>query len=1092
MISPFRSLRWLKQSGTLHTLTAGPKTGVHFKSQADLLRRLKFERLLPSQVADLFHEIRILGNRASHGAGGTAAEALNALKYARQAGVWFHRTYGNNPKFHAGPFQPPAAPEDAAAPIRAELDRLRAELLASKSAAEQAQLIADENARARQSAEERARQEAEERATWEQLAQDAERGKQALSTRLAALLEGPQPAPANIVRFIQTGEEAAKQIDLDEAATRQIVDQQLRDRGWDADTTTLRYASGARPTKGRAMAIAEWPTEHGPADYAFFVGPTCVGVAEAKRKRKNVSASIDQSERYSRGFSFKAGEAAGGPWEAFRVPFLFATNGRPYLKQIETESGIWFRDARKATNLRRVLSDWPTPDGLKAQLDIDRDAADAALKATPLNFGFNLRPYQQRAIQEVEKGLAADGRQMLLAMATGTGKTKLAIAMLYRLLAAKRFHRVCFVVDRSALGEQAEAEFRSTKVVSVKTFADIFGLKGLDDVVPESETKVHICTIQGLVKRVLFTENESDAPPIDQYDLMVVDECHRGYLLDREMSDQELEFRSQEDYVSKYRRVLEHFDAVKIGLTATPALHTVQIFGDPIFTYSYREAVIDGWLIDHEPPIRIETELTRAGITFHAGEQVEIFNTGSGRIDLVHAPDEISYEVDAFNRRVITKEFNRVVAEELAKDIDPSLPGKTLVFASTDAHADILVDQIKIAMKDRYGDIEDAAVRKITGSVDRVRPLIRSYRNDTLPQIAVTVDLLTTGIDVPKITNLVFVRRVNSRILYEQMLGRATRRCDEIAKEVFRIFDAVDLYPRLQNLTDMKPVVVNTSLSFEQLLVELTSVTDDGHRAAIRDQLAVKWNRRLRQLANEARQRYQAAAGERPEDTLVRIRADAPADLAHWFKSRPSLGPILDWGPDSAGLAMPISHHPDQLVSITRGYGAAQRPEDFLDNFTSFVRNNVNKIAALAVVVQRPRDLTRAQLRELRLELDRQGFTDTALRTAWQQSKNQDIAASVIGFIRQAAIGDPLEPYEDRVRKALRKIESRGTWTSPQRQWLRRIGEQLVQELVVDHESLDQDPFRSEGGYKRLNKVFDGKIESLIADFNDEIWRRAV
>jgi type I restriction enzyme R subunit len=145
------------------------------------------------------------------------------------------------------------------------------------------------------------------------------------------------------------------------------------------------------------------------------------------------------------------------------------------------------------------------------------------------------------------------------------------------------------------------------------------------------------------------------------------------------------------------------------------------------------DAVIDGWLIDHEPPIRIETELTRAGITFHAGEQVEIFNTGTGHIDPVHAPDEITYEVDAFNRRVITKEFNRVVAEELAKHIDPSLPGKTLVFAATDAHADILVDQIKIAMKARYGEIEDAAVRKVTGSVDRVGKLIRSYRNDALP-----------------------------------------------------------------------------------------------------------------------------------------------------------------------------------------------------------------------------------------------------------------------------------------------------------------------------------------------------------------------
>jgi len=192
---------------------------------------------------------------------------------------------------------------------------------------------------------------------------------------------------------------------------------------------------------------------------------------------------------------------------------------------------MWFRDARKATNQRRALVDWPTPEGLKGQLDIDRDTAHAALKATPFDFGFPLRPYQHRAIQEVETALEADRRQMLLAMATGTGKTKLAIALLDRLLAAKRFRRICFVVDRNALGQQAEAEFRSTKGVSVKTFADIFGLKGLGDVAPESETKVHICTIQGLVKRVLCAEDNSEAPPIDQYDLMVVDECHRGYLL---------------------------------------------------------------------------------------------------------------------------------------------------------------------------------------------------------------------------------------------------------------------------------------------------------------------------------------------------------------------------------------------------------------------------------------------------------------------------------------------------------------------------------------------------------------------------------
>jgi len=289
----------------------------------------------------------------------------------------------------------------------------------------------------------------------------------------------------------------------------------------------------------------------------------------------------------------------------------------------------------------------------------------------------------------------------------------------------------------------------------------------------------------------------------------------------------------------------------------------------------------------------------------------------------------------------------------------------------------------------------------------------------------------------------------------------------------------------------MKPVVVNPALTIAQLLEELSHVTDEDHRAAIRDQLAVKWSRKARRLTPDARERYGAAAGEQPEATLERIRTAPPSDLASWFRDKPALGPILDWSPDGEGVPLPISHHPDQMVAVTRGYGTAERPEDFLDNFTNFVRNNLNTIAALTVVVQRPRELTRAQLRTLRLELDKQGFTDSALRTAWQQAKNQDIAASVIGFIRQAAIGDALEPFEDRVGKAIRKIESRGSWSQPQRQWLRRIGEQLVQELVVDREALDQEPFRSQGGFNRLNKMFDGKLETLLADINEETWKRA-
>ena len=1060
----------------------------------DTLRRLSYERIIPKEAADVFHALRKLGNNAAHEDRGSHADALTALKFARQLGIWFHRTYAKQPDFKAGPFVPPPEPVDATAALREEIANLHRKVAASEDEATKARRLAEEHARARESIEQRLAREAEERELWEKLAQETEAEKIEIAARLASLQAAAEKAPkSDTAQLVLRAEEASKKIDLDEAATRALIDQQLRDADWEADTKTLRYGAGTRPTKGRNLAIAEWPTASGPADYALFVGLTLIGVVEAKRKRKNVSSAIDQAERYSAGLAADSDFAfAGGPWGEHKAPFVFAANGRSYLKQIETESGIWFRDTRRPANHRRALVDWPTPDGLMGQLEVNQDAASEALKQLPFEFGFPLRDYQQNAIREVEAALEAERRTMLLAMATGTGKTKLAIAMLYRLLSTKRFRRVCFVVDRSALGHQAAGEFSTTKVVSGKAFAEIFGLKGLNDVTPEAETKVHICTIQGLVKRVLYTSDSSEAPPIDQYDLIVVDECHRGYLLDREMSDTELSFRGEEDYISKYRRVLEYFDAVKIGLTATPALHTTEIFGEPIFKYSYREAVVEGHLIDHEPPIRIETALSRAGIGFQEGEQVEYIAPSTGEVSTALLPDEIHFEVEQFNKDVITEDFNRVVAEELARHIDPALPGKTLIFAATNGHADIVVKVVKDAFAAAYGEIDDAAVKKITGSVDDVQKLIRSFRNDTNPKIVVTVDLLTTGVDVPSITNLVFLRRVNSRILYEQMIGRATRKCPEIGKEVFRIFDAVDLYPHLQNLTDMRPVVVNPSISFEQLINELVAANQDGQREAVRQQLAVKLRRRLAKLPAEARSKFEAVAGEAPDQTLERVLHSDPSELSKWFSMRTAAGPILDW--QSAGNApryVPISHHQDQVVAVTRGYGDAKKPEDFLDSFAAFVRDNVNTIAALKVVLQRPRDLTRAALKELRLALDLKGYSEANLRRAWADAKNADIAASIIGFVRQAALGDPLTPYGDRVRAAMQKVLGSRAWTDPQKRWLKRIGEQIEKEIVVDRGAIDGEPFIADGGFDRLNKVFGGELETVLAEINEELWKKA-
>src|SRR5690606_14962595 len=177
--------------------------------------------------------------------------------------------------------------------------------------------------------------------------------------------------------------------------------------------------------------------------------------------------------------------------------------------------------------------------------------------------------------------------------------------------------------------------------------------------------------------------------------------------------------------VSKYRRVMEYFDAVRIGLTATPALHTVEIFGRPVYAYSYRQAVIDGYLVDHLPPTRIVTKLAEDGIHWRVGEEVHVYDPGTGQIDLTTAPDEIDVEVDQFNRVVVTENFNQAVIGHIVREVDPSLPGKTLVFCVNDDHADLVVKVFKEEFERVYGPIRDDVVAKITGAADRPGALIR-------------------------------------------------------------------------------------------------------------------------------------------------------------------------------------------------------------------------------------------------------------------------------------------------------------------------------------------------------------------------------
>ena len=1049
------------------------------ETQFELLRRLEDEGALPLEVKTLFDAVRRAGNSANHALVEDQSKALSTLKICAQLGLWFQRTFGEA-NFADSAFMPPANP-DGTPEVTSELEELRAALTVFKAThADIAQQIGDLTLQ--QLATE------DERAYWERLALEAEQSKATLETRLQAV----QSAATDLTGdgFKSAAKAAGKKVKLDERDTRKLIDAQLRDAGWTVDTEKLRYASGTRPEKNKNLAIAEYPTASGPADYVLFVGLTPVAAIEAKRQNVNVSSALKQAERYSRDYLPPDGVTLTGEfWGEYAIPLVFSTNARPYLRQLNTLSGIWFRDLRQTTNLSRALDGWYTPEGIAELLKRDEHAAHAKLSAEPLEYDLGLRPYQKRAIQSVEGAIGEGQRSMLLAMATGTGKTKTCIALIYRLLKARRFRRVLFLVDRSALGVQAANAFKDTRLENLQTFADTFGLKELADITPDSATSVQIATVQGMVKRILHPSADATIPNVDQYDCIVIDECHRGYTLDRELSDTELSFRDFDDYISQYRRVLEYFDAVKIGLTATPALHTTEIFGQPVFDYPYREAVIDGYLVDQEPPFIIKTDLSEDGIHWNAGAEVTTVNTSDATLETYNTPDDLDFEVESFNRKVITESFNRVVCETLASEIDPMARGKTLIFCSTDIHADMVVTLLKKAFEDQYGSVEDNVVVKITGKADKPLELLRHFKNERLPNVAVTVDLLSTGIDVPEISNLVFLRRVNSRILFEQMIGRATRLCPEIGKTSYRIFDAVGIYDALKNVTTMKPVVTNPSIGFAQLLEEMGTQTDEGELNLIRGQLITKLRRNQAKL--EERGDLEAITGSSVQGLIDALQATPLTALNAFVTAHPTLGAALDIRSEPKAQRLILSDHEDKLRRIERGYGDNTRPEDYLESFKAFIHAQRDLIPALTAVLTRPQELTRKDLRDLKFQLERQGFTMTALNSAWQETTNQDLAAGIMDFIRQAANSEPIIPYSERVERALQRLLSSQTWSGPQRDWLKKIAAQTKVNEIVDRETIE-DPdqlFKREGGgYNRLDKIFSGELKTILERFNESLW----
>ncbi len=1013
---------------------------------------LSREGLLTRDLVDVLHALRKARNKAVHENYASVDEGKVLLQMAHGLCEWFMQTYGN------WDYQP------AAFVMPTEIQSIDA-----------ADRLSDE-------------------AQEKSLVQEAE--KKADASRSVA---------KDIRR--QQAAKAASQRQKTEAETRYIIDQQLRQVGWEADTENLRYSNGTRPAKGRNLAIAEWPTDstvgnHGRADYALFIGLQLVGIIEAKAEHKDIPSVIDyQGKDYPRNIRVEDAQYQVGTWGSYKVPFTFATNGRPYLEQYKTKSGIWFQDLRNPSNVPKALRGWMSPENLLDLLGKDVDAGNRALEQMLFDLlrdkdGLNLRDYQLRAIQAAEQAIIEGKNTALLAMATGTGKTRTVLGMIYRFLKTGRFKRILFLVDRTALGEQALDVFKEVKLEDLMPLADIYNIKGLEDKGIERETRIQVATVQGMVKRIPYNDGET-MPAVSDYDLIIVDEAHRGYLLDKEMGDTELLYRDQRDYQSKYRSVIEYFDAVKIALTATPALQTTEIFGQPVFKYTYREAVIEGYLVDHDAPHDLHTKLRDEGIHYQSGDTVTVYDPVTGEItnsELLN--DELNFDVEQFNKKVITRPFNEAVLAEIAKDIDPDNPeeqGKTLIYAVDDQHADMIVDILKNIYSE-YG-VDSDAIMKITGSVGggnpkKVQEAIKRFKNERYPSIAVTVDLLTTGIDVPEITNLVFLRRVKSRILFEQMLGRATRLCPKIHKTHFEIYDPVGVYESLEAVNTMKPVVVNPSVTFGQLLDGLETLDEEKQIQYQIDQITAKLQRKKRKLNRNTMEHFLSmTGGMNPDQFMGKLKESTTQDAKKFILQHREL---FDWLSETRANGrhpVVVSDRPDELVSHTRGYGKGNRPEDYLDAFAEYVKTHLNEVAALNIVCTRPKELTRQSLKDLRLTLDREGFTTQQLNTAVSELTNEEMAADIISLIRRYAIGSTLISHEARIRRAVGKLKKAHKFTAIEQKWIGRMEKYLLEESVLNVSVFDEDSrFKSAGGFKKIDRIFQNKLESIVLELNEYLY----
>lgn len=846
-------------------------------------------------------------------------------------------------------------------------------------------------------------------------------------------------------------------------------------------------------------AVEEFPTETGPADYALFVQGKLLGIIEAKKISVGAENVLEQAKRYSKGVKNTI-----GVWGEYKVPFLYSTNGEL----------IFHLDVRKKENTSFQLIDFHSPQALIDKYNRDTEKAEQWFEQRRVNEITRLRPYQVQAVEAIEASICNGKKTMLLAMATGTGKTFALVSSMYRLLKSGYAKRILFLVDRRALAAQtvsAISAFETPEGLKLDKYYEVYSQKfrreDLDEtnnfdpkVLPEEyltkpqekHTFIYVSTIQRMSINLLGKEAVSDFEydvdaqklniPINAFDVIIADECHRGYSASE---------------TGRWKYVLDYFDAIKIGLTATPATHTLAMFKNKVFSYSTEQAVLDGYLVDYDA-VKIKSDIHINGAFLKEGEMVGEIDMDSGAERLDELEDERAFSASEIEEKITSPDSIKKIITAIKKYTDQHeselkrFP-KILIFAVNDLSHVSHADEVVRTCKEVYGKGDDF-VMKITGSptVDRPLQKIRQFRNRPEPKIVVTVDMLTTGVDIPAIEMVVFMRMVKSRILWVQMLGRGTRLCPEINKEKFTIFDCFDggLIEYFKNATDFNVELKKETVPLSEIIEQIYDNRDRDYNTA---RLIKRLRRIEKNMGAEAREAFSKyipdgdikAYTDKLKDniqnnfteTMKLLRDKAFQDL---LENYPRPKRVFFKGYDIVDTV-----EDEVMFRIGDKY---QKPEDYLKLFEQFVKDNPEQIEAIEILLSRPAKWNTDALDDLREKLKKSHFSEKDLQRGHELVYKKPLA-DIISMVKHASNYDvPILTAQERVEQVIKKLMKKHSFSDEQLNWLAYIKEHLIQNLTISKDDFIIMPvFNNHGGLSIARQVFGKEFEVLIQEINEAI-----